>query len=74
MNAGALRAAQRLADRTVRVCAVAQDVGYESAAAFSRAFQYVVGRLSATCGSAWTALLSLNIRGHSRDFRFLLRP
>jgi AraC-like DNA-binding protein len=37
-------AAKRLADRTAKVAAIAQEVGYESEAAFSRAFKKVVGR------------------------------
>src|SRR5215469_9766659 len=37
-------AAKRLADPNVKVAAVAHDVGYESEAAFSRAFKKFVGR------------------------------
>ena len=37
-------AAQRLADRKVKISAVASEVGYESEAAFSRAFKKVVGQ------------------------------
>jgi len=37
-------AAQRLADRNVKISAVASEVGYESEAAFSRAFKKVVGQ------------------------------
>jgi AraC-like DNA-binding protein len=37
-------AAKRLADPGVKVAAVAHDVGYESEAAFSRAFKKFVGR------------------------------
>jgi AraC-like DNA-binding protein len=37
-------AARRLADHSAKVAAVAQDVGYESEAAFSRAFKKIVGR------------------------------
>jgi AraC-like DNA-binding protein len=36
-------AAQMLANGAVKVSAVAQDVGYESEAAFSRAFKKFVG-------------------------------
>ena len=35
--------AQRLADRAIKVAAAAHEVGYESEAAFSRAFKKVVG-------------------------------
>lgn len=37
-------AARRLADPNVKIAAVAHEVGYESEAAFSRAFKKVVGR------------------------------
>ena len=37
-------AAKRLADPTVKIAAVAHEVGYESEAAFSRAFKKFVGR------------------------------
>jgi AraC-like DNA-binding protein len=37
-------AAKRLADPNVKIAAVAHDVGYESEAAFSRAFKKFVGR------------------------------
>ena len=37
-------AARRLADPHVKVCAVANEVGYESEAAFSRAFKKLVGQ------------------------------
>lgn len=37
-------AAKRLADRSAKVAAIAQEVGYESEAAFSRAFKKVVGQ------------------------------
>jgi AraC-like DNA-binding protein len=37
-------AAKRLADRSAKVAAIAEDVGYESEAAFSRAFKKIVGR------------------------------
>jgi len=37
-------AAKRLADPGVKVAAIAHDVGYESEAAFSRAFKKFVGR------------------------------
>jgi AraC-like DNA-binding protein len=37
-------AAKRLADPTIKVAAVAHEVGYESEAAFSRAFKKFVGR------------------------------
>lgn len=36
-------AARRLTDGTAKVYAVAQEVGYESEAAFSRAFKRIVG-------------------------------
>ena len=37
-------AARRLADRNAKIAAIAQDVGYESEAAFSRAFKKTVGQ------------------------------
>jgi AraC-like DNA-binding protein len=37
-------AAKRLADRNAKIAAIAQEVGYESEAAFSRAFKKIVGR------------------------------
>jgi AraC-like DNA-binding protein len=37
-------AAKRLADPGVKIAAVAHEVGYESEAAFSRAFKKFVGR------------------------------
>jgi AraC-like DNA-binding protein len=37
-------AAKRLADRSAKIAAIAQEVGYESEAAFSRAFKKTVGR------------------------------
>jgi AraC-like DNA-binding protein len=37
-------AAKRLADRNAKIAAIAQDVGYESEAAFSRAFKKTVGQ------------------------------
>jgi AraC-like DNA-binding protein len=37
-------AAKRLADPSAKVAAIAHEVGYESEAAFSRAFKKVVGR------------------------------
>jgi AraC-like DNA-binding protein len=36
-------ASRMLADGPAKVCAVALDVGYESEAAFSRAFKKIVG-------------------------------
>ena len=37
-------AAKRLKDRDAKIAAIAQEVGYESEAAFSRAFKKVVGQ------------------------------
>ena len=37
-------AAKRLADGNAKIAAIAQDVGYESEAAFSRAFKKTVGQ------------------------------
>ncbi|HEY8212764.1 MAG TPA: AraC family transcriptional regulator [Methylocystis sp.] len=37
-------AAKRLTDPGVKIAAVAHEIGYESEAAFSRAFKKVVGR------------------------------
>lgn len=47
-------AARRLADRSAKIAAIAQDVGYESEAAFSRAFKKAVGRSP----SEWRSSLS----------------
>jgi AraC-like DNA-binding protein len=47
-------AAKRLADRSAKIAAIAQEVGYESEAAFSRAFKKIVGRSP----SEWRSALS----------------
>jgi AraC-like DNA-binding protein len=47
-------AAKRLADPNAKVAAIAHEVGYESEAAFSRAFKKIVGRSP----SQWRASLS----------------
>jgi AraC-like DNA-binding protein len=49
-------AAARLADRSAKVSAVARDVGYESEAAFSRAFKRVAG-VPRPCGVTGSFLL-----------------
>ncbi len=48
-------AAKRLADPTVKVAAVAHEVGYESEAAFSRAFKKFVGRSPSQWRSVYTS-------------------
>jgi AraC-like DNA-binding protein len=50
-------AAKRLADRSVRVAVVAHEVGYESEAAFSRAFKKFVGQSP----SQWRSVSCLSI-------------
>jgi len=48
-------AAQRLAESTAKLAEIARDVGYESEAAFSRAFKRVVGTAPALWRAARTA-------------------
>jgi AraC-like DNA-binding protein len=47
-------AAKRLADPGVKIAAIAHEIGYESEAAFSRAFKKFAGRSR----SQWRSLFS----------------
>ena len=49
-------AAKRLSEPGVKIAAVAHEVGYESEAAFSRAFKKLVGRSPSQWRQAPTAL------------------
>lgn len=56
-------AAKRLADRSAKVATIAHEIGYESEAAFSRAFKKAVGRSP----SEWRAESSRDLPGPRRN-------
>jgi len=62
-------AARLLADGTAKLSAVASDVGYDSEAAFSRAFKKIVGMPPAT----WRARARGPVRRHRRRAKKLTR-